>query len=268
MGHEVGSHTHAPATHRRPASHAVPAPHWQVPVAEQLSAVAGSQVTQVPPPVPQVPRPAVTQLPDAQHPLGQDWALHTQAPATHTVPAPQGGPLPQAQVPVVASQVSLVAGGQAPQAPPPVPQVAGAGTWQAPPAQHPLAHEVALHTQAPATHTVPAPQAAPAPQWHSPVAAQLSARAGSHITQAAPPMPHEAVDGPTQVEPEQHPCGQVVGLQSAQAPPAQMRPAQSWQAPPALPQLVPVVPGRQVAPAQQPLGHDVRSHTHAPARQR
>ena len=71
-----------------------------------------------------------------------------------------------------------------------------------------------------------------------------------------------------QVEPEQHPPGQVVGLQSAQAPPAQMRPAQSWQAAPPLPQLLPLVPGRQVLFAQQPLGHEVRSQTQAPAWQR
>jgi hypothetical protein len=266
--HEVASHTQTPATQRRPASHAAPAPHWQVPAAEQLSAVVGSQLTQVPPPVPQVPRPAVTQLPDAQQPLAHDWALHTQAPATHTVPGPLGGPLPQAQVPVVASQVSLAAAGQATQAPPPVPQVGTAGTRQAPPAQHPPAQEAALHTQAPATHAVPAPQAAPAPQRHSPVAAQLSARAGSHITHAAPPIPQDIIDNATQVDPEQHPPGQVVGLQSAQAPPAQIRPAQSWQAAPPLPQLVVLVPGWQAAPAQQPLAHEVRSQTHAPAAQR
>jgi hypothetical protein len=239
-----------------------------VPVAEQLSAVAGSQLTQVPPPVPQVVRPAVTQAPAAQHPVGQDWALHTQAPATQTVPGPQAGPDPHAQVPLVGSQLSLVDVLQVVHARPATPQVAAAGTLQTPPAQQPPEQEVALHTQAPPTHTVPAPQAAPAPQWHSPVAAQLSARPPSHITQAAPPVPHEAFEGVMQVEPEQQPWGQVVGLQSAQAPPAHMRPPQSWQAAPPLPQLVATVPGRQVLLAQQPLGHEVRSQTHAPPTQR
>ena len=194
--------------------------------------------------------------------------MHTQAPATQTVPAPQAGPLPQAQVPVVASQLSLLAVLHAMHARPATPQVVAAGTLQAPPAQQPPGQELALHTQAPATQTVPAPQAAPAPQWHSPVAAQLSARAPSHITHAAPPMPQLVVEGIMQVEPEQQPCEQVVGLQSAQAPPAQMRPPQSWQAAPPLPQLLPLVPGRQVLPAQHPLPHEVRSHTHTAPTQR
>lgn len=164
VGHEVGSHTQAPARQRRPVSQAGPAPHWQVPVAEQLLAVAGSQVTQVPPPVPQVAMSAVTQAPEAQQPLGHDCALHTQAPATQTVPAPHDGPLPHAQAPVAASQLSLLDGLQAMHARPATPQVVAAGRLQAPPAQHPPGQELALHTQAPATQTVPAPQAAPAPQ--------------------------------------------------------------------------------------------------------
>jgi hypothetical protein len=133
-------------------------------VAEQLSAVAGSQVTQVPPPVPQLASPELTQAPDAQQPVGQDWALQTQAPATHTVPAPQVGPLPQAQAPVVVSHPSLIAGSQAVQARPARPQVAADGNLQVAPAQHPPAQELALHTQAPPTQTVPAPHAGPPPQ--------------------------------------------------------------------------------------------------------
>jgi hypothetical protein len=56
---------------------------------------------------------------------------------------------------------------------------------------------------------------------------QLSAREGSHVTQAAPPLPQAAADPVVQVEPEQQPLPQLVAVQSAQAPPEQTRPAQS-----------------------------------------
>lgn len=85
---------------------------------------------------------------------------------------------------------------------------------------------------------------------------------------AAPPRPHVAVDGAAQVEPEQQPPGQFVVLQLLQTPPEQMRPAQSWQAAPPLPHALLAVPATQVVPEQQPLGHDVRSQTHAPLTQR
>ena len=55
----------------------------------------------------------------------------------------------------------------------------------------------------------------------------MSARAGSHATHAAPPVPQVTVDDVAQVDPEQQPLGQFMVLQSLQAPPAQIRPAQS-----------------------------------------
>jgi hypothetical protein len=49
---------------------------------------------------------------------------------------------------------------------------------------------------------------------------QLSARAGSQATHAAPPEPHAASEGAVQVEPEQQPFGQIFALQSvAHVPP-------------------------------------------------
>ncbi len=84
-------------------------------------------MTQEPPPVPQVAALGATQTPLAQQPLGQDWALHTQAPATQVVPAPQAGPLPQVHTPAAGSQLSLVAVLHAMHAPPEMPQVAAAG---------------------------------------------------------------------------------------------------------------------------------------------
>jgi hypothetical protein len=163
-GHETASQMQAPPKQRLPAPHAAPAPHWQVPAAEQPSPVVGSQVTQLLPAVPQLAALAVTHAPFAQQPVGHDCALHTQAPATQAVPAPHAGPLPQVQVPATASQLSLVVALHVVHARPPAPQLATAGVLHAPLAQQPLGHDVALHAHAPAEHTVPAPQAAAAPQ--------------------------------------------------------------------------------------------------------
>jgi hypothetical protein len=76
FGHDVPSQTQAPATQCSPAPHGAPLPHWQVPVAEQLSVVVGSQATQATPPTPQVARPRGTHTPVAQHPAGHEVASH------------------------------------------------------------------------------------------------------------------------------------------------------------------------------------------------
>jgi hypothetical protein len=209
------------------------------------------------------------QAPFAQQPPGQDWALQTHAPLTHVVPAPQGAPLPQRQAPVKGLQLSARARSQATHVAPPRPQLSNVGATQTPPLQQPFGHDAASHTQLPATQLVPAPQAAPAPHRHPPEAAQLSAREGSQVTQAAPPVPHAVADpAVVQVEPEQQPPGQLDELQSAQAPPAQAPLAQLWQAAPPVPQAVALLPGRQLVPEQHPPGHEVPSQTHAPPTQR
>jgi len=156
-----------------------------------------------------------------QHPFGHDFALQTQAPLTHAFPAGQAGPLPQRQVPVSTSQLLATRAVHVAHATPPMPHVAKAGTVQTLLTQQPLGHAFALHTQAPATQFVPAPQDAPAPQRHAPVAEQLSERDISHVTQAAAPVPHVASDPIVHVEPEQHPLGQLAGLQLLQTPPPQ-----------------------------------------------
>jgi hypothetical protein len=235
---------------------------------EQLSAVVVSQLTQVPPPTPQVEIDSGVQTPLAQQPPGHDSALHRQAPPVQTEPVPHDARVPQVHPPETASQPSLILGSQARQAWPPTPQVAATGTWQTPAAQHPRGQDCALQTHTPLTQTLPAPHATVAPHWHCPVAPQLSARVRSQVTHAAPPNPQVAVERAAQVEPEQHPEGQLVVLQSLHTPPAQIRPAQFWQALPALPQLVLLVPGKQVVPEQQPLGHDVRSQVQTPVTQR
>jgi hypothetical protein len=192
-----------------------------------LSAVAESQATQVPPFLPHAPMIGETHAPLEQHPFGQDSALHKQAPPLHAVPAPQTAPVPQRQVPVMGSHPSAAVESQAVQAPPPVPQVAAAGTTHVAPLQQPFGQDTGLHVQLPIRQLVPAPQEAARPQRHSPEVEQLSAREGSHVTQAAPPLPQAAADPVVQVEPEQQPLPQLVAVQSAQAPPEQTRPAQS-----------------------------------------
>ena len=91
-----------------PPVHAGESPHWQVPVAEQLSAVVRSQVTQVPPPTPQVASDTGVQTPLAQQPAGQDCALQTQAPAVHIDPLPHETPAPQVHAPDVGLHPSLI----------------------------------------------------------------------------------------------------------------------------------------------------------------
>jgi hypothetical protein len=141
-------------------------PHWQVPVAEQLSAVVRSQVTQVLPPVPQVASEVGVQTPLAQQPVGHVCALHTHVPPTHAEPLPQEGLPWQVQAPAVASQPSLIFASHGTHTWPPMPQVAAEGVWQTPLAQQPLGQDCALHTHAPPTHAVPAPQVGFAPHWH------------------------------------------------------------------------------------------------------
>jgi hypothetical protein len=157
---------HAPNTQCAPPVHAGSTPHWHVPVAEQLSAVVRSHVTQDPPPTPQVASELVVQTPLAQQPVGQVVALQTQVPDTHCAPEPQEGFPWQLQVPVVASQPSLFLASHGWHALPPRPQASMDGVWHTPPEQQPLGQDCALHTHAPLTQAVPAPQIGFAPHWH------------------------------------------------------------------------------------------------------
>lgn len=120
-----------------PAAHAAADPQPHRPFAEQVSARTGSHATHVPPEVPQVAAAGSTHAPLLQQPFGHDVALHTHAPLTQAVPAGQAAPLPQRQVPALASQLFAESAGQALQAAPPIPQVANAGVVQTAPAQQP-----------------------------------------------------------------------------------------------------------------------------------
>ncbi len=98
-----------------------------MPVAEQLSAVVRSQVTQPLPPTPQVASDVVWQTPLAQQPVGQVCALQTHVPPVHAAPVPHDGFPWQLQVPLVGSQVSLFFASQGTHTLPPMPQVAAEG---------------------------------------------------------------------------------------------------------------------------------------------
>jgi hypothetical protein len=119
-------------------------------------------------------------------------ALQMHAPATQASPAPHGAFVPHLQLPPL--QLSVVRASQLPHVPPPVPQLALLGVLQVLPAQQPVAHDVASHTQAPPTQRWPTLHAAPTPHWQPP-AAQLSARVVSQVAQPPPAVPQDVVDG-------------------------------------------------------------------------
>jgi hypothetical protein len=170
---------------------------------------------------------------------------------------------------------------QAVQEPPALPQEKTEAVWQTSFWQQPFGHEPGVQTQLPPTHAWPAWQNPLRPQRHCPPE-QVSPR-GPQGTHALPCWPHAVGDGTVQVLPLQQPLGQELALQThmpptqawpapqgpaephLQAPPVQLSPAtpQSTHAPPTGPQAaVEIVV--QLRPLQQPLGHDVASHTQMP----
>jgi hypothetical protein len=154
-GQDVPSHTHAPFTHRWPMEQAGPDPHVQVPLLAQVSVVA-PHVLHAPPALPQVVRVWVSQTPLLQQPPGHEVALHTHVPLTHAWPCAHSFPLPHEQEPPahpLERKLSHVW-----QALPPAPHVVIEAVSQVVPfVQHPVGHEAALHTHAPAMHCWPAP---------------------------------------------------------------------------------------------------------------
>jgi hypothetical protein len=96
----------------------------------------------------------------------------------------------------------------------------------------------------------------------------LSAVTVLHTTHASPPNPHALVERALQVGPEQQPVVHV-DAHPVHTPDEQLSPpGQLSHALPPLPHAPPVLPGWQALPEQQPVGHDVPSHTHEPLRQR
>ncbi len=165
-------------------------------------------------------------------------------------------------------QLSAWALSHAPQLAPPIPQLASVlPTKQVLPEQHPP-HELASQMHAPPEQRCPVAQVLPVPQRQLPLV-QLSARVASQAMQAAPPVLQALNAGVVQVLPEQQPFGQVCVLQPVHTPSRHCcEPGQLWQLAPPAPHAAVEFPGRQVLPEQQPLGHDVASHTQVPLTQR
>jgi hypothetical protein len=266
LGQDAPSQTQMPLAQRWPAAHGAPAPHEQLPLRQRSAVIP--HVAQAPPPLPHADSEGERHAPAEQHPPAQDTLSQVHRPATQCWPVAHSAPAPHAQVPV-AAQLSAVSGSQVTQAAPPLPQVDGDGALQVVPAQHPLGHEPASHTQVPPAQRWPTAQAGCVPQAHCPAAEQLSARTASQPVQVAPAVPQVATEGGLHVAPEQQPFGQVVPLQPLHTPPTHnCAPGQLSHAPPPVPHDVALLPGRQAPAAQHPPAHEVPSHTQVLAMQR
>ncbi len=128
-----------------------------------------------------------------------------------------------------------------------------------------------MHRHASDWHSWPAAHAGPVPQTQVPALLHALARRGSQRTHFAPALPQLSRDLALH-EPEQQPSGQLVAVQTEQAPevPHFLFPSlQTSQEPPPAPQAEPEVPAWHVAgiPPQQP-GHVSGSHTQEAPSQR
>ena len=121
-GQDVPSQTHSPWSQRWPPAHAAAAPHAQLPSLAQWSALDGSQALQAPPLAPQLPSEGMLHTLPLQQPFVHEVASQTHAPLRQRWPLAHGGPLPQAQAPLV-EQVSALVASQALHAAAPVPHV-------------------------------------------------------------------------------------------------------------------------------------------------
>jgi hypothetical protein len=268
VGHEVASHTQLPPVQRWPAPHAFAfAPQTHAPADEQRSLLVASHVAQLPPLTPHLLIESGTQLFPSQHPVGHEVASHTQAPPRHIWPAAQAGAAPQVQAPLEEHPSAWTAS-QPPQSAPPVPHVASMRGLQVTPEQHPfgqvalvqLLHRPPVHDspEGQASHALPPPphELGRSPARHAPAALQQ-------------PLGQE-VASQTQVLPTQRwPTVQVGPVPHRQVPLDEQlseRTSHAAQVAPAEPQVVSdrVV---QVAPSQQPPGHDVSSQMQRPAAQ-
>lgn len=155
-----------------------------MPSAVQLSAVMGSQLTQVAPAAPQVAKDRVSHALPVQQPPGHEFASQMQVPEEQLWPGPQAAPVPQRHSPL--AQWSALLSSQAVHTAPVAPQLASDGASQLFPRQQPVVHELASHTQAPFSQRSPGSQAGPPPHWQLPSIEQLSASTGLHGTHAAP----------------------------------------------------------------------------------
>lgn len=204
-----------------------------------------------------------------QQPVGQLVESHTQLLPLQRWPTAHSPLPPQLQAPF--EQRSARPAAHVVHAPPPMPQVAGAGLLQVLPVQQPAPQLIASQMHAPAEQRRPAPQGAFVPHRHAPPA-QLSARVGLQLVHAAPPLPHAAAvcaPLPTHVLPLQQPPSQLAAVQLLHAWPRQVEPpVHAAHVAPRLPQEAFEVPGWQRLPLQQPVGQLDESQTQVPPTQR
>jgi hypothetical protein len=96
----VGSHTQVPAWQSWPTAHCAVVPHWQLPLAPQLSDRPAGQTRHDCAVVPQLARVGgLTQVVPEQHPPPQLVVSQLQMPPTQCWPAAHGAPAPHAHPP-------------------------------------------------------------------------------------------------------------------------------------------------------------------------
>ena len=216
----------APAAAQAVADVAVQVAVWQQPLGHTwavhpLQAPAkhvwsSGQTPQVPPADPQAAAvsPAWQAALASQHPDGHDLELHSHAPALHSWPVWQAGPVPHRQPPSLAQ--ALAPRPQLVHWAPVVPQAAAVvgvtqvwSGWQQPSGQ-----VAAVHTQLPFRQCSPTPQAAPLPQAQFPVLLQPLAVAELQTLQLPPATPQAASDWASHAPLAQQPSGQEVESQT------------------------------------------------------
>jgi hypothetical protein len=265
----VPSHTQLPPEQCCPLEHAAPPPHVHAPVDEHPSPDP-PHGWQVEPWIPQRgPVGGEVHTLPVQHPSGHDAELQTHTPFEHVCPTAQAALAPQLQTPE-GEQLSASLMLQVTHATPSVPQLPNIEVVHVSPLtppQHPSGHEVELQMQCPATQVCPVPHGPDVPQLHAPAVEQLFALDAAQGTQAAPATPQVVNVDVSHVAPAQHPSGQLVGVQPVQVP-ASLQFCSEGHAvhpePPA-PHIPVALPGSHVLPEQQPFGHEVPLHTHAPS---
>jgi hypothetical protein len=162
-------------------------PHVHAPPEEQPSPVAPHDWQALPRVAHAVPDVAVQTLP-VQQPVGHEFESQTQLPPMHSCPAEHALPAPHRQAPA-GEQLSEYVLSHATHALPSVPQLPMTGARHVLPEQHPVGHDVELHTHAPLEQIWPAAHGPLVPHMHDPPV-QRSADVVEHTVHAAPPVPH------------------------------------------------------------------------------
>jgi hypothetical protein len=259
-------------------------PHEHAPAALHPSARFVSHAVHAAPLLPHAPRFGAVQVVPLQQPAVHELESHTHWPPLQCCPEMHAGPEPHWQP--LAPHVSVADVLQLTQAAPPAPHVVSDEVTHAPLWQQPV-HVDPLHVHVPPAHCSPVAHCPFVPHVHLPVAAsQPSDTLGSQAWHVAPPSPHAVLLGVTHCNPWQHPLGHEAAVHE------HLPWTHCWPLPHALVavphthvpaalhvsptfgshvvQVAPLAPHvvtpavSHVVPLQQPVVHDVESHTHWP----